>query len=216
MTDSPLPVGNNFIALTITYYDTYDWTALTYDNNAGSKLSAGTNPYSETFPGNTIQQTVITRGLVTGTKIRVLEDPANLAKGFFLSTVSFYDSKARPVQVKAENYKNGSDINSNLYDFSGKALSSYVIHSNPAATPSRTGVRTNMEYDAAGRVLTIEKSIFDNDGGNASTSVVIAKNEYNELGQLKRKTLEPVYNSNTGLEKQDFDWSQSVSSSYAL
>jgi len=34
---------------------------------------------------------------------------------------------------------------------------------------------------------------------------VIAKNEYNELGQLKRKTLNPAYNNNAGIEKQDYD-----------
>jgi len=58
-----------------------------------------------------------------------------------------------------------------------------------------------MEYDAAGRTLTIEKAVYENDENTLTLSTVIAKNEYNELGQLKRKTLNPAYTIMQVLEK---------------
>jgi len=39
-----------------------------------------------------------------------------------------------------------------------------------------------------------------------TNSNIIVKNEYNELGQLLHKTLDPSYNTNAGLEKQDFEY----------
>jgi len=39
-----------------------------------------------------------------------------------------------------------------------------------------------------------------------TSSNIIAKNEYNELGQLLHKTLDPSYSSNAGLEKQDLEY----------
>src|SRR5437762_3788423 len=80
--DNPIPAGIDFDALTITYYDDYSWTTKTFDNNANianGKLSAGTNFYAEPLPATaSAQQLAGTRGLVTGSKVRVIENPANL------------------------------------------------------------------------------------------------------------------------------------------
>lgn len=59
-----------------------------------------------------------------------MED-ANLTTGKWLETVSFYDEKARVMQVQSDNEANGKDTLATRYDFSGKVLSSYVAHKNP-------------------------------------------------------------------------------------
>lgn len=68
----------------------------------------------------------------------------------------------------------------------------------------KQGVLTTMKYDAGDRVLEITKAIYDKDGSTATNRTLIAKNEYNELGQLLKKTLDP--NTNTGLEKLDYEY----------
>jgi len=205
--DNPIPANTDFDALTITYYDNYSWTSGTFNANYNSKLSAGTNLYAEALPSTaSAQQLADTRGMVTGTKIRVIENPANLSIGVMLTTTSYYDIKGKPIQTQSDNYKGGQDLNTTLYDFSGKPLSTYMLHNNPAAGNGKRGVQSNIQYDAGGRVLTIAKSIYDNDGATATTSNLIAKNEYNELGQLRTITLDPTYNGNAGLEKQDYEY----------
>jgi hypothetical protein len=87
--------------------------------------------------------------------------------------------------VQSDNYKGGKDVVTNLYDFTGKVLSTYLSHQNPASEIAATRVKTNMVYDFAGRLLEINKTINDNN----NTLVTIAKHEYDELGQLKKKEL---------------------------
>ncbi|HTE28069.1 RHS repeat-associated core domain-containing protein [Flavitalea sp.] len=182
--DNPLPPNHNFIALTITYYDSYgDWVGnKTYSTADNSKLSAGANLHGEPVPATTSQMTT---GLVTGTKVRVLENPNDLSAGGWLTTVSYYDEEGRTIQVQSDNYKGGKDVATNLYDFTGKVLSTYLSHQNPTSEIAATRVKTNMVYDFGGRLLEINKTINDNN----STLVTIAKNEYDELGQLKKKEL---------------------------
>ncbi len=215
ITDNPLPAGSNLIPLTITYYDTYSWTTKTYNNSYAEKLTAGNNPYAES-----LAVTTATKGLVTGTKVRVMENPGNLVAGSLLSTVNFYDEKGRVIQTQAESNANAIDIHSNLYDFSGKLLSSFIAHNNPEGN-SHPGIGSNLEYDQLGRLLTVKKMIYTL-AGDASPAIskIILQNSYDELGQLKRKTLAPEYNSNQGLETQDFDynirgWLLGVNRAYA-
>ena len=198
--DNPLPPGNNFAALTITYYDNYYFTNLKYNNQYNSLLEAGNNLYAESTPVQNSSQTV---GMVTGTKVRVLESVNNWSNSPFLTTVNFYDEKGRAIQSLAENVKNGSDLQTNLYDFSGKVLSTYLVHKNPAADNiQEIRVKTSMEYDHAGRLKEVYKTIND----NVAQRKLIAKNEYNELGHLYHKYLAPGFNSNAGLEQLDYDY----------
>ena len=68
------------------------------------------------------------------------------------------------------------------YDFSGKVLSNYLKHQK-LSTPFT--VLTKMLYDHGGRVLETRK-IF-----NAATEVLTSKNAYDELGEIKNKTIGP-------------------------
>src|SRR5258708_14580241 len=83
--DNPLPPTANFIALTMTFYDYYSNTPdKQYAVGYNGLLDAGPNQHAEILPAVTDQQAVPTIGLVTGTKVRVLEDPSDLTKGSWL------------------------------------------------------------------------------------------------------------------------------------
>lgn len=212
----------DFVPLTITYYDNYDWTTKTYLTADNSKLEDGDNPYPENLPSAASTATI---GMVTGMKVRVLEDPTNFSAGAMLTTVNFYDDKGRLIQAQSENYKGGETVLTNRYDFSGKVVSSYMHVTRPASSPGVTmdlRVQTVMNYDHGGRLLKSWK-ILDDD---AAKTIVIAENEYNELGQLVRKKIgqerdeNGAYLANTALETLDQHytirgWLAGINKSYA-
>ena len=80
--------------------------------------------------------------MVTGTKVRSIENPADLSLGKWMATVSFYDDKGRIIQTQSENYKGGNDIATLKYDFTGKVVSNYLHHKNPTALPASTRIIT--------------------------------------------------------------------------
>jgi RHS repeat-associated protein len=157
----------------ITYYDDYSFTgAASYNTSVLSNLTAGSNPYPETP-----NYTTATKGLVTGTKTRVL------GSNTLITTTSYYDDKNRPIQAISTNYNGGTDITTTMYDFSGKPLSTYLRHQNPSADVTETSTLTTMTYDPSGRLLTLKKKV------NSGATVTIAQNQYDETGQLKTKLL---------------------------
>lgn len=178
---NPFPSGATFIALTLTYYDDYSFTSKTYDTANNSKLDYGNNLNPETLPAAAYQ---ITKGLGIGSKVWVMEDPNTLSNGRWLETVTFYDDKGRLVQAQSDNHKGGKEAITTRYDFTGKPLCRYIVHTNPSAATGTIRIKTNMEYDNTGKLLTIKKQL--NDAGTAKTVVT---NEYDELGQLKNKKL---------------------------
>ena len=178
---NPIPSGATFTALTKTYYDNYDWTNKDYKADYNNVLDAGGNAHALTMPTVKHEQTT---GLVTGSQVRVITDPGNLAAGNWLTTVSFYDDRHRIIQINSETQK-GTDILTNRYDFVGKVLCSYLDHTNTTGTPASLHVKTNMEYDHAGRLMEVWKTLND----DADKKTLIVKNEYDELGQLKNKEL---------------------------
>lgn len=201
---NPAPPGGTLIALTYTYYDDYSWTSKRYSNTYNSKLGSGNNGYGEDLPTTTNTQT---KGLTTGTRIRVLEDANNLGAGKWLETATFYDDRGRVVQVQSGNYKGGTDILTSRYDFTGKVISSYQVRNYPAAGATNQSILTEIDYDHAGRVLTIRKKI--NDDNN--TLRTIARNSYDALGKLKTKQVGQQKDasgalSTTPLETQDYGY----------
>jgi RHS repeat-associated protein len=208
----PFPSGANFIALTYTYYDDYGFTGKTYNTSYNAQIDAGGNAYPETLPSTA---SLLTRGQVTGTKVRVLKNPADLSQGDWLESVSFYDDKARVIQAQSQNHKSGTDITTMRYDFTGKLITSYQVHNNAAAGQT-VRTKTNMLYDHAGRLLDIKKTL--NDDGNMSR--YIARNSYDELGQLKEKKLGQQYGTSTEMELQAYEynirgWLQGMNKGYS-
>jgi len=179
---NPLGLATSFIALTHTRYDDYpSGNQKPYNTANISKLDPGSNPYREAPP---LVQSGKTRGMVTVSKVWTMEDATDFSKGRWLETVNYYDDKGRVVQLQSDNITGGKEEVTSLYDFSGKVLCTYQSHNNPQSTAGTIRVRTSMQYDALGRLLSIQKQI--NDAGANKTIVL---NEYDALGQLKQKTL---------------------------
>ncbi len=174
---NPLPniAAGALTPLTYTFYDDYSYTGK--HNAVTGDLTTPTfsgSPYAEII-GSTSN---MTRGLVTGTKVRVLGTDQ------WLTTTTYYTDKGRVLQVIADNVSGGKDVVSSIYDFSGKLLRTFQRHTNVrSGTTPETRLITQMLYDAAGRVTDVMKKL------NDSTQLTIAKNSYDELGQLQTKRL---------------------------
>lgn len=175
---NPLPniAAADLTPITFTFYDGYSFTGVQSPAKGdSSKLNAGSNPYKELFEINSM-----TKGLVTGTKVRILDTDQ------WLITTNYYDDKSRLIQSISDNATGGRDTLTNQYDFSGKLLSSYLRQTNiRSGTIPRVTTLTMMSYDAAGRLDSIKKKFNDTD----LLLRTIAVNEYDELGRLKTKRL---------------------------
>jgi len=176
---NPIPSGSTIKVLTLTYYDNYDWTNKSYTAAYNGNLTT-TYPNHEDMPS---QSSVKVHGATTGTKVRVLDDPNDVSIGALLPSVIFYDDKGRVIQTQADNFKGGTDVATNQYDFSGRVISSYVRQEITGTSSQTHSTLTKILYDHAGRVLEIKKGF---DGG---ADILITKNQYDELGQLKTKQL---------------------------
>ncbi|MCH2197119.1 DUF6443 domain-containing protein, partial [Kordia sp.] len=115
-----------------------------------------------------------TKGLPTGSKVRVLETEK------WITSVSYYDEKGQAVYTTSNNeYLVAKDAISSQLDFSGKVLTTKSIHTKGTAAPIVTN--DAFTYDHTGRMLRQIQTI----DGNAPQ--LIAKNNYDELGQLIQK-----------------------------
>ena len=199
----PIPSsGATLYPLTYTYYDKYDWTTKTYNTNNNSKITGGTNPV-ETLEVLPAQRSNHVLGAVTVSKVRVIEDPDDLTKGKWLQAANFYDDKGRLIQVGSTNYKGGAEVLTNLYNFDGAIVCTYLVHNNASAGVSNFRVKTNFDYDAAGRLLTVTKKLNDNN----ATIRIITRNTYDALGKLKnKKTGEKSSTDTNPLEDDDYTY----------
>jgi RHS repeat-associated protein len=114
--------------------------------------------------------------------------------GITKSTI--YDEKGRTIQVKGSNISGGVDVVTSQYGFAGLSLQSVLSEQKNGTNAQTHLVQTKMEYDKAGRVKKIWKNV-----DNAGTDQLIDTIGYNELGQVKVKTL-----GSSPLETQNFDY----------
>jgi RHS repeat-associated protein len=180
--------------LTYTFYGDYSFPGnQNYSSADIAKPQAGSNPYAEALPA--VGSAAIT-GLVTGTKVRVLDTDQ------WLTTTHYYNDKGRLTQTLSDNISGGLDVTTILYDFNGKLLSNYLRHRNQhSGTTAQTSVLTMLAYDAGGRLLNIKKRLND----DLNQEKTIAVNEYDELGQLKKKRL-GVTGATTQLETLNYEY----------
>lgn len=133
------------------------------------------------FPGNSFGQPSgsqapkeRTKNLLTGTKVK------NLGTGSMLLTVHYYDLEERVVQSKSNHHMNGTDLIDNIYNFTGDLTSSTRTHTTNGTV---TTIANRYEYDHMGRKLATFEKI------NNQDEVVLNHLTYNEIGQLKQKSL---------------------------
>ncbi len=215
---NPIPPLATFIPLTITYYDGYGWTSAAYSTADNAKLDAGNNLHAVALPTQNDQGAIGVKGMVTGTRVRTLLNPTNLSLGQWLTSQVYYDRYGRVLQTRSQNIKGGADVTTSLYDFSGKLLCNYVVHTNneiAEANRQQTRVNTQYEYDHSGVLLKVYKIIND-DNPNKK---LVAENEYDELGRLIEKKLGKLAN-NEAVETQEYDynirgWMKGINTGYA-
>jgi RHS repeat-associated protein len=213
--DNPIPYGITLLPLTMTFYDDYSNTPdKQYSTTYTSLLDAGTNQHVETIPTTAMQQAVQTISQVTGTKVHVIENPGDLTQGNWLETATFYDDRLRVTQALSDNYKGGEDTTVNLYNFTGKVLTTYVAHADPQANfNNNTRVKTNMNLDADNRVLQVYTTV------NDSARRLISQLNYDQMGLVMRKQLGQLPD-NSFLETQDLTynirgWLKGINKDYA-
>ena len=154
--------GRTSVALyTINYYNTY------------KSLPTGLATTVITSYGQT--SSTRTKGLTTVNKTRVL------GTSNWITTVTYYDEKARPIYVYSKNDElNTIDIvESNLDDFTGKVLETKTTHKKTEKVDIVTIDR--FEYDHMDRLISQTQKI------NDQISNRVVKNNYDELGQLASK-----------------------------
>ena len=118
------------------------------------------------------------RGMPTATKIKVLGSTDK-----WLWTVFCYDDMGRIVHTWTQNNVDGIDIIDNAYNFAGELTAVTRTHVDGALTPHTTIIENTFTNDHIGRKLTTTSNI------NKQGAVVLNKLEYNEIGQLKKKSL---------------------------
>jgi RHS repeat-associated protein len=147
-------------AYTINYYDDY------------IDLPTGLGNTATTYYGLT--STTKTKGLLTVNKVKVL------TTSHWITNVTYYDSKARPIYTYTTNpYLGTTDITEIKLDFTGNALETKTTHKRTGQTD--IVIFDSFEYDHVGRLISQKQNI------NGQGEELIAKNHYDELGQLVKK-----------------------------
>jgi RHS repeat-associated protein len=155
--------------LSITYYDNYGYlTNVGWDMEGNSYAFAAESGYTGVV-FNTVKD------LVTGNKVRVLDTNQ------WLSSVTYYDNRYRPLQTITEHHYGKTDRLTNEYDFTGHVLKNVLAHSYPSRPDVRISQR--FDYDPSGRVLKVWHKV------NSNAEIEMASYEYNELGQAVRKNI---------------------------
>jgi RHS repeat-associated protein len=182
---------NNFTALTINYYDDYNFSAVSQ------------NPYPFRYPASyasqlpDMQQTAstMTRGLLTGTRTAVLNTLANPTPDMLLA-VNYYDNKGRAIQTVAQHYLGGTanlntanyDRVSSNYDFTNEVTQVVREHFTAADTSSAALTIANAyQFDHMGRKRETFQQI--NTAQSAGANILLSKEDYNDVGQLLTKHL---------------------------
>jgi len=226
-TTQSFPSTSNPDPQTITYYDNYDWRA-SYGNPLRDTYYDAYDIYLQS-PSNTQWpypqanvQSMLTKGLVTGTRTKAVGTSST-----YLYSVNIYDEKKRIIQTLSTNITNGEEHTTTQYTWSGQPL--VIVQRMRKAgsnNPQTHVVSTTITYDDLGRMLSAKKylhSFFNNTGQHLyKTDQVIVQNEYDALGQLKKKTLAPTAGPGGGpLETLTYDynirgWALGVNRNYLL
>jgi RHS repeat-associated protein len=191
--ESSIP-GSGWEMLTKTHYDDYlgglpAGLSATYLNTWDGYFSA-TNPGTWPYPVMPVQNNA-TRSMVTWSQVKILgSNPA-----VYLGTVSIYDDKGRVIQIQSNNIAGGTDVITTQYSWSGQPLVTVQKQSIAGTNAQTSVVVTQMTYDDLGRVIKTEKKvsntfvIVNGIAGGMPAYKTIVQNEYDKLGQLKKKKL---------------------------
>ncbi|MBP7558042.1 MAG: hypothetical protein KA821_17330 [Chitinophagaceae bacterium] len=201
--------GQTYEELTRTFYDDYSWRS-NYGNPLSATYNSGYDTYFNTasdsnwpFAQANVQSNEL-KGTVTGSRVKVLGTAST-----YLYTVNFYDTKNRLIQIQCSNLTGGVDIKTTQYNWRGQPLVHILKQEKSSPNTQTTVAVSRMTYDSLWRVIKTEKKVSHsqvNSGNMPGSWTTTAEQEYDALGQLKKKKLDPAYNSNAGLDSLTYDY----------
>ena len=187
-----------FKLLTVNYYDNYNFpNAPTVPANVDGQL---------VYYNNTIKPI----GMLTGSWVRVVETstttPIKAEIGYTL-----YDKKSHILETKTTNYLGGyTTINNNINAFTGRINYSLTKHKRLNADPVEITIKDIYTYSDQDRLLNLSQQLFSNGVAqviNGSTTQLLVKNDYDELGKLITKRVGGTdLTGATALQKQDYTY----------
>lgn len=187
--------SNDVTILKYLYYDHYKFPGVqTFDANTNN---------TEAYPVNgstvkSIQTSKRTLSFATGSKTRVLNTTV------FLTQTVYYDDDGQEIQSIQQNIKNGTDVITNQFHYDGRLLSVSAKHTTVSTGYTNYTILNKYVFDKIGRPVETLKKI----GSNAFIKITTA--QYNDLGRLSKKVLDPNFLNNTtgtyGLENFVYDY----------
>jgi len=165
--------------LVVNYYDRYDFTGSTTTGLQATGITKSDK----------------TKTLLTGMKV-YREDGSSA-----LLTIHYYDDRARLIQTASQNHLGGTDVVTNSYLFSGEVETSRHVHKASASGAATTLLTTN-SYDHVGRPEQTRKKV------NSQAEVILSNLEYNQIGQLRRKSLHNETGSGNYMTVIDYDYNE--------
>ncbi len=182
---------SGFKLLTVSYYDSYGFP------NAPTAFSVSLDGVEHIHYNNTDKKP---KGMPTGSWARVLTTAtATLGE----TSYTLYDKKARPVRTHTTNHLGGYTYTDAKLDFTGKALYTLTRLKRQASSDELL-TREEFTYTAQDRLLTQTHRITFQ--GTAGPVELIAKNEYDALGQLKNKRVGGPATTPNGHQKGDYTY----------
>jgi RHS repeat-associated protein len=181
--------GQTIEELATTFYDDYGWLSQfgspltsTYDNTFDTYFQSTTGN-TWPYPQRNLKSDQV-KGLATGSRIKVL------GSGNYLYSVNLFNDKGLIIQNKSTNISGGTNVNTIQYTWSGKQLI-VVDKIEEAVAPAQVNVIvTQNTYDDLFRLIKVEKKVANSILNNSSLSFsTISSIEYDQLGQVKKKTL---------------------------
>lgn len=187
-TNRAIPLASsNFDFMEVNYYDQYDGIP---------DLPTNLNKTSD------ITYLSVAQGLMVAKKTKVLGTATT-----YLWTVYYYDDRGNTIRILKQHYKGGSyslnnyDDIKNEYDFNNRLTKSTRSHFAGSSVASLT-IQTEYSYDHRGRLASTWKQV------NQGVKTLIAKNKYNEVGQLMVKSMHSVDNGGGFAQQINYDYNE--------
>lgn len=162
---SNIVAPTSFKLLSVNYYDTYTFP------------STPTIVIPTSIEGQTTLSTTQVKGLDTASWVRV---PTTSTATLGETSVTFYDTKAKPIRNYITNHLGGYTYTDTNLDFTGKKIYSITKHRRLSGSAELT-TREDFTYSAQDRLVTHSHKI------NSDPAELLQANTYDELGQLIEK-----------------------------
>lgn len=169
------------------FYDDYSYAGAKSFDAGFDNTTAYSNSTAGVIP---VAASKRTTSFPTGSMVRVL------GTNTFLISTEYYDEKGRHIQTIEDNIKLGRDVTTLQYHWDGRLMSSHTNHTTDKSGYSNFGVLTKNIFDKIGRVTGVQKKF----GTNAFKT--IASYDFDDMGRLKTKRLDPGY---TGSGKNELE-----------